>query len=123
MNKESQILASLKHEIQSSLRVANSRETRRLSREFKDLNETTTATATGTSKTLKVYLNKTTPRHVNQAFNLYISLPSLHNYDVKWPNFELTWEREQQGDKVYFLSLTLDTVPSLQFQPNFPTFK
>ena len=83
MNKESQILASLKHEIQSSLRVANSRETRRLSREFKDLNETTTATATGTSKTLKVYLNKTTPRHVNQAFNLYISLPSLHNYDVK----------------------------------------
>ena len=37
MNKESQILARLKHEIQSSLRVANSRETRRLSTEFKDL--------------------------------------------------------------------------------------
>ena len=37
MNKESQILASLKHEIQSSLRVTNSRETRRLSTEFKDL--------------------------------------------------------------------------------------
>ena len=47
----------------------------------------------------------------------------MYNEDVKWPNFELTSEREQQDDKVYFLSLSLDTVPSLQFQPNFPTFK
>ena len=34
---------------------------------------------------------------------LYISLPSLHNYDVKWPNFKFTWEREWQGDKFYHL--------------------
>ena len=27
---------------------------------------------------------------------LYISLPSLHVYVKKWPNFELTWERERQ---------------------------
>ena len=46
---------------------------------------------------------------------LYISLPSLPNYDVKWPNFELTWERERQGDKFCFLSLNSDVVPSLQF--------
>ena len=51
------------------------------------------------------------------------SLLSLHNYNVKWPNFEWTWEREGQGNKFYFLSLNSDAVPSLQFQPNFPPFK
>ena len=68
-------------------------------------------------------MSKTTTLHVRHAF-LYISLPSLHNYNVKWPNFELTWERERQGDKFYYLSLNSDAVdPSLQFQLNFPTFK
>ena len=38
-------------------------------------------------------------------------------------NFELTWERERHGDKFYVLSLNSDTVPALQFQPNFPPFK
>ena len=51
------------------------------------------------------------------------SLLSLHNYKVKWPNFEWTWERERQGDKFYFLSLNSDAVPSFQFKPNFPPFK
>ena len=46
---------------------------------------------------------------------LYISVPSLPNYDVKWPNFELTRERERQGDKFCFLSLNSKVVPSLQF--------
>ena len=48
-------------------------------------------------------IRKTTTQHVHHAF-LYISFPSLHNYNVKWPNFELTWERERQGDKLYYLS-------------------
>ena len=42
--------------------------------------------------------------HVHHTF-LYISLPSLHNWNVKGPNFELTWERERQGDKFHFLYL------------------
>ena len=49
-------------------------------------------------------MSKTTTLHVHHAF-LYISLPSLHNYDVKWPNFKFTWERERQGDKFYHLCL------------------
>ena len=36
-------------------------------------------------------MSKTTTLHVQHAF-LYISLPSLHNYDVKWQNFKFTWE-------------------------------
>ena len=27
---------------------------------------------------------------------------SLHNYNMKWPNFGLMREQEQQGDKFYF---------------------
>ena len=34
-------------------------------------------------------VNKTTSLHVHHAF-LYISLLSLHNYDVKKPNFKFT---------------------------------
>ena len=33
-------------------------------------------------------ITKTTILHVHHAF-LYISLPSLHDYDVKMPNFTL----------------------------------
>ena len=36
-------------------------------------------------------ISKTTILHVHHAF-LYISLPSLHDYDVKMPNFTLTEE-------------------------------
>ena len=36
---------------------------------------------------------------------LYNSLPSLHNYDVKCPNFKFFWGRERKGDKVYHLCL------------------
>ena len=50
-------------------------------------------------------MSKTTTLHVHHAF-LYISLPSLHNYDVKWPNFKFTWERERQGDKFYHLCMS-----------------
>ena len=67
-------------------------------------------------------LSKTTTLHVHHAF-WYISLQSLHNYDVKWPNFKFTWERERQGDKFYHLFQHLGAVPSLQLQPIFPSFK
>ena len=39
-------------------------------------------------------ISKTTTLHVHHAF-LYISLPSLHDYDVKMPNFTIYGEREQ----------------------------
>ena len=37
-------------------------------------------------------MSKTTTLHVQHAF-LYIFLPSLHNYDVKWPNFKFFWRK------------------------------
>ena len=48
-------------------------------------------------------MSKTTTLHVHHAF-VYISLLSLHNYDVKWPNLKFTWERERQGEEFYHLS-------------------
>ena len=60
--------------------------------------------------------------HVRHAF-LYISLPLLLNYDVKWPNFKFTWERERQGDKFYHLCPNLSAFPSLQLQPKSSSFK
>ena len=66
-------------------------------------------------------MSKTTTLHVHHAF-LYISLLSLHNYDVKWPNLKFTWEREQQGDKFYHLSLNSGAVPSLQPPTEIPFF-
>ena len=45
-----------------------------------------TATATRTAVNQEVSIGKITTLHVHHAF-LYISLPSLHDYDVKMPNF------------------------------------
>ena len=56
---------------------------------------TTTATSTRTSKKKSVYIGKTTTLHVHHAF-LYISLPSLHYYDVKMPIFTFCGERERK---------------------------
>ena len=67
-------------------------------------------------------MSKTTTLHAHHAY-LYTSLPSLHNYDVKWPNFKFTWERERQGDKFYHLRPNLSALPSLRLQPKFPSFK
>ena len=58
-------------------------------------------------------ISKTTALHVHHAF-LYISLPSLHNYDMKWPNFTFIWERERQRYKFEHLCLNSGAVPSLQ---------
>ena len=48
-------------------------------------------------------MSKKPTLHVHHAF-LYISLLSLHKYDVKWPDFKFICERERQRDI---------TVPSL----------
>ena len=43
-------------------------------------------------------ITKTTTLHVHHAF-LHISLPSLHDYDVKMPNFTLYRGRAQATTK------------------------
>ena len=53
-------------------------------------------------------ITKTTILHVYHAF-LYISLPSLHDYDVKMPNF--TMHRGSTSDvEISSLYLNLDMV-------------
>ena len=46
-------------------------------------------------------LRKTTTLHVHHAF-LYISLPSLHNYDVKMPNCKFYGGRKQATTNLFF---------------------
>ena len=52
-------------------------------------------------KKTKGLISKTTTLHVHHAF-LYISLPSLHDYDVKMPNFTFYGGRKQATTKFYF---------------------
>ena len=58
--------------------------------------ENPTVTATGTSKMQHPVglMSKTITLHVHHAF-LYISLPSLHDYDGKMPNFTCYGGRKQ----------------------------
>ena len=58
-----------------------------------------------TVKTAMGLLSKTTGLHVHHAF-LYISLPLLHDYDVKMPNFTFYGGRKQATAKVSFSFLT-----------------
>ena len=46
-------------------------------------------------------LRKTTTLHVRHAF-LYISLPSLHDYDVKMPNCKFCGGRKQATTNLFF---------------------
>ena len=46
-------------------------------------------------------MGKTTTLHVQHTF-LYISLPSLHDYDVKMRNFTFYGGREQETAKFFF---------------------
>ena len=46
-------------------------------------------------------LRKTTTLHVHHAF-LYISLPSLHDYDVKMPNCIFHGGRKQATTNLFF---------------------
>ena len=50
-------------------------------------------------------LRKTTTLHVHHAF-LYISLPSLHDYDVKMPNCKFYGGRKQATTNLFFSLLT-----------------
>ena len=47
---------------------------------------------------------KTTTLHVHLTF-LYISLPFLHDYDVKLPNLTFSGGRKQATTKFYSLSI------------------
>ena len=53
-------------------------------------------------KAIDLDLSKTT-LHVHHAF-LYISLPSLHDYDVKMPNFTSCRGREHKTTTFFFFS-------------------
>ena len=48
-------------------------------------------------------ISKTTTSHVHHTF-LYISVPFLHDYDVKMPNFAFYGGRKQATTKSYSLS-------------------
>ena len=52
-------------------------------------------------KTAIGLLNETSTLHVHHAF-LYISLPLLHDYDVKMPNFTFYGGRKQATGKFSF---------------------
>ena len=54
-------------------------------------------------------ISKTTTLQVHHPF-LYISLPSLHEYDVKMPNFTFCRGREHNTTTFFFLFLYFDTV-------------
>ena len=64
---------------------------------------TTTTAASRTAKKQQVQTGKTTTLHVHHAF-LYISLPSLHDYNVKLPNFTFCRGREQKTTTFFFFS-------------------
>ena len=53
---------------------------------------------------------------------LYISLPSLHGYNVKMPNFTFCRGREQSTTTFFFLSWTLMQSFRIELQKNLPTF-
>ena len=76
---------------------------------------TTTVTETRTSKKAIPLLSKTTTLHVHHAF-LYISSPSLHDYDAKIPNFTFYGGRiKTSNDEIFFrLFLNLNEVPKLR---------
>ena len=42
---------------------------------------------------------------------LYISLSSLHDYDVKMPNCTFCWGRKKSDDEFFFLLLNVSAVP------------
>ena len=65
--------------------------------------------------------SKTTTLHVHHAF-LYISLPSLHDYDGKMPDFTLYGGEWRSDDEFFVLFLNLSAVPKKQLSENSPTF-
>ena len=66
-------------------------------------------------------MSKTATLHVHHAF-LYFSLPSLHDYNVKVPNFTFCWGREHKTTTFLFFSWTLIQSFRIQLQKKLPTF-
>ena len=58
---------------------------------------------------------------MHHAF-LYISLPSVHDYDVKLSNFTFFGGREHKTTSFFFFSWTLMQYFRIQLQKNLPTF-
>ena len=56
---------------------------------------------------------KTTNLQMHHAF-LYISLPSLHYYDVKLPNFTFCGRSQHKTATLFFISCTLIQPSSIQ---------
>ena len=79
------------------------------------------ATATRTSKTTIDLVSKTTTLHVHLTF-LCISLPFLHYWDVKLPNFTFSGGRKQATTKFYSLSKLEYGVLGIQLREGSPTF-
>ena len=65
--------------------------------------------------------SKTIALHVRHAF-LYISLPSLHDYDVKLTNFTFSGGREQNSTTLFFFSWLLIESFRIQLPKNSPRF-
>ena len=80
-----------------------------------------TATATGTAMQ-QVYISKTTTLHVHHAF-LYVPYLSLHDCDIKLPNFMRPLYGVGEQNRKLFFSLT--QMWSFQIQPQkiSPTFQ
>ena len=65
-------------------------------------------------------IGKTTTLHVHHAF-FYISLPYLHDYDVKMPNFTFCGGREHKKTISFFFRWTLIQSFRIQLQKTLPT--
>ena len=65
-------------------------------------------------------IRKTTTSHVHHTF-LYISIPFLHDYDVKMPNLAFCWGRKQATTKFYFSFWAWIWTLEIQLQKGSPT--
>ena len=57
-----------------------------------------------------------------RASRFFFSLPSLHDYDVKMPNFTFFGGREHKTTTFFFFSRTLMQYFRIQLQKYLPTF-
>ena len=73
-------------------------------------------------KSSRFKTGKTITLNVDHVFFLYISLPSLHDYDLKVPNFTFYGEREHKIITFFFFSSTSIQTFKLQRQKKSPTF-
>ena len=64
-------------------------------------------------------LRKTTSLHVHHAF-LYISLPSLHDYDVKMPNCKFYGGRKRTTTNLFFSLCSPEEINSREIRLHLP---